>query len=163
LAEANGNLFNKCQELDYCRSTYRKTLAELTSRVDSLELSAKAQSLFSDLASRRVVNQQHSTNDINVVYNELRNFISERRNTVSNYLDQVANPAVRWPGQTVLKAGQRITSAMLNAYSDVPGSFRYSVKVGRVLPRGTRLVSVTFTPTNSSLDKSTVSRKFVVK
>lgn len=163
LSEANGSLFNKCQELDYCRSTYRKTLAELTSRVDSLELSVKAQSLFIDLASRRVVNQQHSTEDINVVYNELRSFISDRRNTVRDYLDQVANPAVRWPGQTVLRSGQRITNAMLNAYSDVAGSYKYSVKVGQVLPRGTRQVSVTFTPTDSSLDKSTVSRKFVVK
>lgn len=163
LADANGALFIKCQELDYCRSTYRKTLAELTSRVDSLELSAKAQSLFSDLASRRVVNQQHSTDDINVVYNELRSFISERRNTVRNYLDQVVNPAVRWPGQTVLRTGQRITLEMLNAYSDVAGSYKYSIKVGQVLPRGTRQVSVTFTPTDTSLEKSTVSRKFVVK
>jgi hypothetical protein len=52
---------------------------------------------------------------------------------------------------------------MLNAYSDVPGSFKYSVKVGQALPKGIARVSVTFTPTDSSLDKSTMSRKFVVK
>jgi hypothetical protein len=165
LSEGNGALFKLCQSnaWDYCRSTYRRTLAELSSRVETLELGTKAQSLFNDLASRRVVNQQKSTEEINSAYNTLISYIAGRRTTVSEYLESVVNPSVRWPGQTVLRSGQRVTAEMLNAYSDVPGSFKYSVKVGQALPKGIARVSVTFTPTDSSLDKSTMSRKFVVK
>jgi len=55
---------------------------------------------------------------------------------------------INWTPAANLRAGQRLTDSFFDAYSDTPGTFKYSVAVGRLLKAGTLKVTVTFTPTD---------------
>lgn len=55
-------------------------------------------------------------------------------------------PAIRWNAPAPLRTGTALTSAELNAATDVPGAFSYNPPLGTVLPAGTHMLTATFTP-----------------
>ena len=61
-----------------------------------------------------------------------------------------AAPTVTWPVPSAIVYGTALSSTQLDATSTVAGSFAYSSAAGTVLGAGTRTLSVTFTPTNST-------------
>jgi hypothetical protein len=59
-------------------------------------------------------------------------------------------PLLSWTNPAPLTFGTPLSSAQLNASANVPGSFIYSPTNGAVLPTGTNLLSVLFTPTDTN-------------
>jgi hypothetical protein len=60
-------------------------------------------------------------------------------------------PAITWATPAAIMAGTALGSAQLNATAGVAGTFVYSPTAGTVLAAGTQTLTVTFTPTNTSL------------
>ena len=60
-----------------------------------------------------------------------------------------AAPTVSWSSPAPITTGTPLGAAQLNATADLPGTFTYSPAAGAVLPAGTQILSVTFTPTNT--------------
>jgi Flp pilus assembly CpaE family ATPase len=59
-----------------------------------------------------------------------------------------AKPTVSWPAPGPIFHGVPLSSAHLNASSNVPGHFSYSASLGEVLPPGVHTLSATFNPTD---------------
>jgi sugar lactone lactonase YvrE len=68
--------------------------------------------------------------------------------TVSITVNQ-ATPTITWPAPVAIAYGTALSAAQLNATASVPGSFSYSPASG-VLTAGSQLLSVTFTPTDTT-------------
>ncbi|NBV90309.1 MAG: hypothetical protein EBR84_02730, partial [Actinobacteria bacterium] len=78
---------------------------------------------------------------------------------VANYLKTATTGAIRWEPALTLKAGTKLTSSILNAYSDTAGTFTYSPALNTVAKVGTLKVTVTFRPTDTA--NYTVKTKLV--
>lgn len=63
-------------------------------------------------------------------------------------------PVLTWTRPDAILVGTALSSAQLNAQSDVPGSFMYSPVAGALLPAGTRTLSADFTPDNAGTHES---------
>jgi len=61
-----------------------------------------------------------------------------------------AAPAITWPAPAAIAYGAALTAAQLNATSTVPGTFAYTPALGTVLSAGPHILSVTFTPTDTT-------------
>jgi hypothetical protein len=59
-------------------------------------------------------------------------------------------PTVTWSSLSSIVQGVALSSTQLNATASVPGTFVYSPSAGTVLPVGTSILSVAFTPTNTT-------------
>jgi len=59
-------------------------------------------------------------------------------------------PVVIWPTPAPITYGTPLSSAQLSATASVSGAFSYSQPVGTVLPAGTNVLVVTFTPTDTT-------------
>ncbi len=57
-------------------------------------------------------------------------------------------PPLTWTTRAVISYGTPLSTAQLGASSTVAGTFAYSSAVGTVLPAGSRILSVTLTPTD---------------
>ena len=55
-------------------------------------------------------------------------------------------PMIMWANPAPINQGEALGSIQLNATANVPGTFVYSPAAGAVLPVGTQMLSVTFTP-----------------
>jgi hypothetical protein len=60
-----------------------------------------------------------------------------------------ATPAITWPTPAAITYGTALSGAQLDATANVAGSFVYTPGAGSVLPPGSQLLSVTFTPTDN--------------
>ncbi len=58
-------------------------------------------------------------------------------------------PAITWPTPDPITYGEKLTVAQLNATASVEGTFVYTPDPGYVLPVGTHMLWVTFTPADS--------------
>jgi sugar lactone lactonase YvrE len=67
-----------------------------------------------------------------------------------------ATPTITWPAPTAIVYGAALGANQLDSTANVPGTFAYSPAAGTVLTAGTQMLSVTFTPTDSS-DYSSVT------
>jgi hypothetical protein len=65
-----------------------------------------------------------------------------------------AVPDVDWSQPASIKVGTPLSSAQLDATANVPGTFVYTPAAGAVLPAGTNVLKVTFTP-NDTTDYTT--------
>jgi uncharacterized repeat protein (TIGR03803 family) len=61
-----------------------------------------------------------------------------------------ATPTVTWATPAAITYGTTLSATQLNATASVPGSFVYSPGTRTLLGAGTRTLSVTFTPTNTT-------------
>ena len=59
-------------------------------------------------------------------------------------------PTLSWTAPAPISYGTPVSAAWLNATSSVPGTFSYSPAAGTVLPAGSQILSVTFTPTDTA-------------
>lgn len=60
-----------------------------------------------------------------------------------------ATPVITWATPAPILCGTPLSSKQLNATANVPGTFAYNPPAGTVLAAGSRVLSVTFTPTDS--------------
>lgn len=60
-----------------------------------------------------------------------------------------ATPRINWPTPAPITYGVPLTSAQLNASTNVAGSFVYTPALGNVLSPGAQILSVTFTPADT--------------
>ena len=61
-----------------------------------------------------------------------------------------ATPSIKWAAPAAIAYGTALTPTQLNATSTVAGTFVYTPAAGTVLKAGSRTLSVTFTPTDST-------------
>ena len=62
-----------------------------------------------------------------------------------------ATPTVSWPNLVDITYGTPLDADQQSASASVPGTFRYSIAAGTVLPAGPgQTISVTFTPTDAA-------------
>jgi len=69
----------------------------------------------------------------------------------------IATPAITWPRPSPITYGAALTTAQLDASTTVAGSFSYSPALGTVLSAGSRTLSATFTPTDTTDYSSTTA------
>jgi hypothetical protein len=60
-------------------------------------------------------------------------------------------PAISWSTPAAITYGTALSATQLNASSTVAGTFAYSPTAGAILAAGSHVLSVTFTPTNTTL------------
>jgi hypothetical protein len=66
------------------------------------------------------------------------------------YVVSKANPVITWPALSSITYGSALTASVLNATASVPGAFTYTPSAGTVLSAGSHLLSVSFSPTDST-------------
>jgi alpha-L-arabinofuranosidase len=71
-------------------------------------------------------------------------------------------PTINWSTPAAITYGTALSSAQLNASASVPGAFSYNPAAGTVLAAGTRTLTVTFAPTDTSYSPLTASVTVVV-
>lgn len=59
-------------------------------------------------------------------------------------------PTITWATPQAIITGTALSSAQLNATTNVPGTFDYKPSAGTVLPTGSQVLSTTFTPSDST-------------
>jgi len=57
---------------------------------------------------------------------------------------------ITWPSPAAIAYGTPLSGAQLNASANVPGAFVYTPAAGTVLSAGNQLLSVSFTPTDTT-------------
>jgi hypothetical protein len=63
---------------------------------------------------------------------------------------ELATPTITWANPTAITYGTALSATQLNATASIPGTFVYTPATGTVLAVGSRTLSVTFTPTDTS-------------
>ena len=66
-------------------------------------------------------------------------------------------PTITWATPAAITAGTALSGTQLNATASVAGTFVYAPAAGTVLAAGTHTLTVTFTPTNTTLYNSATS------
>jgi len=61
-----------------------------------------------------------------------------------------ATPTITWANPAAIPYGTQLSGAQMNATASVPGSFVYSPAAGTVLSAGSHILSLTFSPTDST-------------
>lgn len=61
-----------------------------------------------------------------------------------------STPTITWSAPAAITYGTALSTSQLNASASVPGTFVYSPAAGAVLAAGMQMLSVTFTPTDTS-------------
>jgi MBG domain (YGX type)/Bacterial Ig-like domain (group 3)/FG-GAP-like repeat len=73
-----------------------------------------------------------------------------------NYTIDQFTPTITWATPAAITYGTPLSATQLNATASVPGTFAYTPAAGTVLGAGSQMLSVTFTPTDTT-DYSTAS------
>lgn len=152
-ANANGVLFKRCMLDDKCQSMYKIAVAKVAATANSIGLAtgitsilnAQKQGIIDDVA------RGISFNDTVGAANGVASHIANATTQTANYLKGATTGAIRWNPSLTLKAGTKLTSSILNAYSDTAGTFTYSPALNTVAKVGKLKVTVTFRPTNTAL------------
>jgi streptogramin lyase len=61
-----------------------------------------------------------------------------------------ATPMITWPTPAPITYGTALSAMQLNATANVPGTLAYSPALGAVVPAGSQILSVVFTPTDTN-------------
>jgi hypothetical protein len=153
-ANANGVLFKRCMLDDKCKSMYQVAVANVATTASSLGLPAGITSILN--VQRQGITDDTtrglSFNDTVWQANGVNGHIVNATTQTASYLKGATTGEIRWTPSLTLKAGTKLTSSILNAYSDVPGTFTYSPALNTVTKVGNLKVKVTFKPTNSALN-----------
>ncbi|MBU6347430.1 MAG: CotH kinase family protein [Actinomycetales bacterium] len=152
LADATGLLFKRCYSDDYCRSLYHIALAKVSATASSLALPAGASQILT--AQQQGISDDQlrgmTYNDTVSAANGIGTHITTANAQVANYLRNNTTGAIRWNPTLTLKAGTKLTPAILNAYSDTAGTFTYSPALNTITRVGSLKVTATFKPTNTA-------------
>ena len=145
-----GILFNKCRVNDYCKSQYLKAIAQVSKVANSLNL---PQTISSILTGQRDgitadTGRGMSFNDTLAAGAWVSTHLANATSSAATYLRNNAQGNIHWSPPSALTAETRLPASFFNAYSDVAGTFKYSVAVNKLLKVGTLKVIVTFTPTD---------------
>ncbi|MEN9693066.1 MAG: hypothetical protein RLZZ330_710 [Actinomycetota bacterium] len=161
---AQSKLFAQCLADDQCNSEYLKALARISNLADYADFANELFTTHQD-ARQADTNRFSDEGTAQWALSETLAFIQDRPTQALDYIEEHATGAIRWqPANTKLAAGSKLTSSLLNAYSDVLGTFKYSKKLGSVLKAGNYSIKVTFTPLESeNWDVKTKTIKFTVK
>ncbi len=150
---ANGILFKRCFLDDKCKSMYKVAVAKVATAASSIGLAAGITSILN--VQRQGITDDTSRglsfNDTVWWANGVNGHIVNATTQTANYLSGSVTGAIRWAPTLTIKAGTKLTASILNAYSDVPGTFTYSPALNTVTKVGNLKVKVTFKPTNSAL------------
>ncbi|MEI7443128.1 MAG: CotH kinase family protein, partial [Actinomycetes bacterium] len=151
-SNANGVLFKRCMLDDKCQSMYKMAVAKVAATASSLGLASGITDILN--VQRQGITDDTSRGmsfaDTAGAANGVASHITNATSQASNYLNGATNGAIRWNPSLTLKAGTKLTSAILNAYSDVAGTFTYSPAANTIAKVGKLKVTVTFRPTNSA-------------
>ena len=143
-----GILFNKCRANDYCKSQYLKAIAEVSKVANSLSLAPTISTILT--AQRDGISADTSRgmsfNDTLGAGAWVSTHLLNATNSASTYLKQNALGNIHWSPPSTLAAGTRLPASFFDAYSDVAGTFKYSVPVNKFLRAGSLKVIVKFTP-----------------
>ncbi len=168
------SMFKLCLQTDACASAYRRTLARAALEAPALQAFAaqlvtlhtadRSSDPLRLIVTRDFIVRHATETDTARELAEVQSFITKRPAAVAAYLKTVVTGEIRWTPSTLkLAKGTRLTTAQLNAYSDVLGTFTYSSALGTKLPVGKTTVTVTFTPNDPQLTgPQTTSRVFTV-
>ncbi len=85
---------------------------------------------------------------VTFVPNDTTNYTGAATNVFINVLK--APTSITWSNPGAITYGTTLSSAQLNAVASVPGSLNYTPTLGAVLNAGTNVLSVTFTPADST-------------
>jgi len=153
-ANANGILFKRCMLDDKCKSTYQVAVANVAAIAPGLGIPSAITSILN--VQRQGITDDTtrglSFNDTVWQANGVNGHIVNATTQTANYLKGATTGEIRWTPSLTLKAGTKLTSSILNAYSDVPGTFTYSPALNTVTKVGNLKVKVTFIPTNTALN-----------
>jgi len=143
-----GILFNKCRINDYCKSLYLKAIAKVSKVANALNLAPTISTILT--AQRDSIaadtGRGMSFNDTLAAGAWISTHLANATKSAAAYLQKNAQGDIHWSPPSTLVAGTRLPASFFNAFSDVSGSFRYSVPVNKLLRAGTLKVVVTFTP-----------------
>jgi len=152
-ANANGILFKRCMLDDRCQSMYKSAIATVASTANLLNLTDGMNKIMN--AQRQGISDDTSRgmsfNDTLGATGWITSHVTNATWQTANYLKGATTGAIRWNPTLTIKAGTKLTSAIYNAYSDVPGTFSYSPALNTVTKVGKLKVTVTFWPTDTSL------------
>ena len=161
---ARSNLFTQCLADDQCNSEYLKALVKIANLADYEEY---ANWLFDTHQEARQADILRYADENGAAWELSKTiaFIQNRPEAAIDYAYENATGKLRWiPAKTKLSAGTKLTTGLLNAYSDIAGTIKYSKKLGTVLKAGSYSIKATLTPTDSA-NWSVVTKtiKFTVK
>jgi hypothetical protein len=152
-ANANGVLFKRCMLDAKCQSMYKVAISKVAAAASSIGLAEGITSILN--VQRQGITDDTSRgmsfNDTVWWANGVAGHIANGTTQTASYLRGATTGAIRWNPTLTLKAGAKLTSDVLNAYSDIPGTFTYSPALNTVTKVGNLNVKVTFKPTNSAL------------
>jgi RHS repeat-associated protein len=89
------------------------------------------------------------SHNITATYNSSNGYSSESSQPLVETITQAA-PVITWAAPAAITYGTALSSTQLNATANVPGTFSYSPASGTVLTAGSKTLSVTFTPTDTT-------------
>jgi hypothetical protein len=76
--------------------------------------------------------------------------LTSASSNVVSYVVSKANPVITWPAPSSITYGSALTASILNVTASVPGTFTYTPSAGTVLSAGSHVLSVSFSPTDST-------------
>ena len=101
------------------------------------------------LSTNTLVTGSHT---ISVSYSGDTNFLSSNSPSKIVNVSGATTPTITWPTPVAISYGTALTTTQLNASSGgVAGTFVYTPAAGTMLSAGTKTLSVTFTPTDTSM------------
>lgn len=152
-ANANGVLFKRCMLDDKCKSMYKVAVSKVSAMASSIGLADGITSILN--VQRQGITDDTSRgmsfNDTVWWANGVNGHIVNATTQTANYLKGATTGEIRWSPTLTLRSGTKLTTDILNAYSDVPGTFTYSPALNTVTKVGNLKVKVTFKPANSAL------------
>jgi hypothetical protein len=105
--------------------------------------------LKSGVATFNLTSLSAGTSTLTASYAGDTSLTSASSNAVS-YVVSKANPVISWPAPSSITYGSALTASILNATASVPGTFTYTPSAGTLLSAGSHLLSVSFSPTDST-------------
>jgi hypothetical protein len=105
--------------------------------------------LKSGVATFNLTSLSAGTSTLTASYAGDTSLTSASSNAVS-YVVSKANPVITWLAPSSITYGSALTVSILNATASVPGTFTYTPNAGTLLSAGSHLLSVSFSPTDST-------------
>ena len=147
---ANGILFKRCYADEWCRSLYLEAIARVATKAQELDLATQSAVIVtvqkSGIDADAAVGRGPTFDQVIGATNGLRDYVTQARAEAAVFLGSRVDGQIRLKATRALPKKSVLKSADLWAYSDVPGTFTYSPKLGTTLPSGQVTVTVKFTP-----------------
>jgi hypothetical protein len=149
---ARGLLFEHCYDDDWCRSMYEVAIANVATKAQELNLGTESTAILSiqkagidaDAAAGRGPLFADALN----AAAGITDYVNRAKISADTYLAPRTDGQIRLTAVKNLPRKAVLKSSDLGAYSDVPGAFSYTPKLGTQLNSGRITVTVKFTPSD---------------